>query len=647
MAVGGATEVERLVVRLLGDAKPYLASLGAARTATAKFAGGVRAAGASIASFGLGAKLGFGIAAASAVKAFADFDQAMTESISIMDTTIAQTERMKEAALTLSKEGIQGPTELAKSYFFLASAGLDAEQSIAALPAVQKFATAGAFDMSLATDLLTDAQSALGKVVKDDVNTNLKNMVDLSDILVKANTLANASVEQFSTALTSKAGAALKSFNKDAEEGVAVLAAMADQGIKAQLAGNALDRMIRLLSKSVRDNAEAHKDLGFKVFDGTGKMRNMGDIIANLEDVLKGMSDEVKVATLDMLGFEARTQQVILPLLGTSDAIKKYEAELRKAGGTTAEVSDKQMESFSNKLKVLKNNVSALAIDTTELLLPALEGLVKALGLVVKGLEFTVSSDAWKEFLAGIKDISTSVVGLGVETNVGRINPPTPLAPGAQGSPGFQPFRPRVEATEPMTREDLAGLDRGFSNFVDKTIRPKLAVAQAEAGKLFGQGVFGAIGSGGSLPSGLGNKLGELLVEGQRKVQQRTGKGVLGKSVDFDALKDLLGEKVVQTGLTLNAIKNRFGIFKDIEEKAPIDRSSGRVEGIRAGSLEAIAALQQQQSLFVPGVGKGPASEKKSLDKIKSAIGDPTGGTLISLTKQILDKLEILPAGLG
>ena len=58
-------------------------------------------------------------------------------------------------------------------------------------------------------------------------------MSRVSDVLVRANTLANATVQQFSTALTSKAGAALKSFNKDVEEGVAVLAAMADQGIKA------------------------------------------------------------------------------------------------------------------------------------------------------------------------------------------------------------------------------------------------------------------------------------------------------------------------------------------------------------------------------------------------------------------------------
>jgi len=91
------------------------------------------------------------------------------------------------------------------------------------------------FDMARATDLLTDAQSALGLTIRDDAIANMEEMVRVSDVLVRANTLANASVEQFSVALTTKSGAALRALNKDMEEGVAVLAAFADQGIKGEV----------------------------------------------------------------------------------------------------------------------------------------------------------------------------------------------------------------------------------------------------------------------------------------------------------------------------------------------------------------------------------------------------------------------------
>ncbi len=334
-----------------------------------------------------------------AVRSFAKFDQAMTESTSIMKVTTLQMEQMREVSLSLSTVAAQGPEDLAKSYFFLASAGKNAAQSMALLPQVAKFATAGAFDMALATDLLTDAQSALGLATKN-VAQDTTNMTRVADVLVKANTLANASVRQFSIALTSKAGAALKAYNKDVEEGVAVLAALADQGVKAELAGNALDRVIRLASKGALDNAKAHKRLGFEVFDASGKMRNFADIIGNLEQVLEGMSDKQRAAALDALGFQARVQGVILPLLGTSKAIREYEKQLRLAGGTTERVANKQMKSFSNRMKVVKNQITVASIGLGQSLAPAVETVGKAFAAAANSL--SKMSDQQRTVLAAV-----------------------------------------------------------------------------------------------------------------------------------------------------------------------------------------------------------------------------------------------------
>jgi len=408
------TEIERMVVRLTGDNSKYVKSLKDSTDQTKKYAGQVEKAardasgkfvsahdkmiakhgkfrasliqtGKSISDLGdkmssLGRSMSLRVtapiaaAATGSIVAFNSFDKAMTESTAIMGNLSDETKAsMRQVALSLSEGGEvpQSAKELAESYFFLASAGKSAEQSMALLPNVARFATAGNFDMALATDLLTDAQSALGLSSKD-VAEDTKNMARVADVLVKANTLANASVQQFSESLTNTAGASLKNFNKDVEEGVALLAAYADQGVKGNVAGTNLTRVMLLLSKSSRSAAKAHESLGFKVFDANGKMRNFADIVQNLEDITAGMSDETKAATLEMLGFEARVQQAILPLLGTSSAIRRYEAELRNAGGTVREVSEKQMKSFNNQMKVLKNTAVNLGIEIGEKLAPYL-----------------------------------------------------------------------------------------------------------------------------------------------------------------------------------------------------------------------------------------------------------------------------------
>lgn len=181
---------------------------------------------AGMSKFAKGAAVAVGVALAAglrkAFQGFVEFDDAMVQSLAIMKTTVAQQQTMKDAAREVATQFRVSNKDAAESFFFLASAGLDAEQSVAALPQVTKFAQAGMFDMATATDLATDAQSALGLTVKD-AEQNLGNLTRVTDVLVKANQLANASVQQFSEALTTKSGAALKVVNKDIEEGLSLI----------------------------------------------------------------------------------------------------------------------------------------------------------------------------------------------------------------------------------------------------------------------------------------------------------------------------------------------------------------------------------------------------------------------------------------
>lgn len=378
-------EIERLVVKILLENKKYIADLRKVEQTTERSLNKIASRATRIgATLTKSLTVPLTIIGGTAIKTFADFDSAMTNSTSIMQVTERQIDQMRKTALNLSSGGkaIQTPRELAESYFFLASAGKDAAQSMSLLPRVANFATAGNFDMALATDLLTDAQSALGLSSKN-VAKDTANLVRVGDVLVKSNTLANASVQQFSESLTNTAGASLRAFNKDVEEGVAVLAAYADQGVKGNVAGTNLSRVMLLLSKASRKSEKEHKKLGFAVFDNNGKMRNFADIVQNLEKITKGMSDELKAATLEQIGFEARVQQAILPLLGTSDAIRNYEKELRNAAGTTDKVANKQLKSFTNQMKILRNQLLAVAIEIGKLLAPIVLELNKIVSAAI------------------------------------------------------------------------------------------------------------------------------------------------------------------------------------------------------------------------------------------------------------------------
>lgn len=347
------------------------------------------------------------------LKAFSDFDLAMTESTSIMSNlSNEQKVMMADLAKELSMKGKQGPTELAKAYYYLASAGYDANQAMAALPVVQNFATAGAFDLERATNLAAGAQAALGLRVAD-ATQNMANMARVTNVLIRANTLANASAEQFSIALTTSAAGAGKAFGKDVEEVTAALVVLADQNIKAQEAGNMFGRMLRILSQSAVMHKQAYKDLKVDIFDPkTHNMRKTADIIEDLTKAFSKMSAEQRTATMKSLGWEAKLQGAMIPFLGKADKMREAEAKLRKASegeGESARVAAEQMKAFWNQMQMTWNMVKVLAIEIGAQLAPAVLALVEPLKQAVKW--FRELSKPTQEFILVAVSMTAALIG--------------------------------------------------------------------------------------------------------------------------------------------------------------------------------------------------------------------------------------------
>lgn len=351
---------------------------------------GVKNAESSLKKFGAfaaksaaAATAAIGAIAVLSVKAFGDFDAALNKSISIMGN-VSDTLRtdMSDAAREVAKSTTFSAEEAAEAYFFLASAGLDAEASIAAMPQVAKFAQAGMFDMATATDLATDAQSALG-LTSDDAAENLKNLTRVTDVFVKANTLANTSVEQLAAAFTSKAGNALKTVGKSVEEGASALAVFADQGIKGERAGTLLTNTIFGLTDSLEKNGEQYKELGIELFDNEGKMLNFAGIAEQFTGVLGTMSTEQKLTTLSQLGFNKQAREGILALVGNEEALAEYEKKLKEAGGTVDEVSGKQLETFNAQMELMKSRLMDVAIQIGSELAPKLLNLFDRIAPII------------------------------------------------------------------------------------------------------------------------------------------------------------------------------------------------------------------------------------------------------------------------
>jgi len=303
-------------------------------------------------------------------KAFGDFDQAMTESLSILgDVSDEMRVRMEDTARTISMSTMTSADELARSYYYLASAGMSAEQSLASLDVVNNFAIAGTFSMTQATDLLSDALNALG-MASQDAEKHKENLIRLSDVLVKTNNVANGSVQDFSEALTNMAAAALRTLNKDVEEGAAALAVFADQGTKGVKAGMALNIVLRDVQEAFKRQKQNWLDMGISIYDAQEKMKPLADIIELLENKFQGLTDAQKPVTSAMLGFQSKSFGYIQTLMGHSQKMREYEAALRGASGETKQLTDRVLKSFNAQMLILGNNIKDVARRIGEFFAP-------------------------------------------------------------------------------------------------------------------------------------------------------------------------------------------------------------------------------------------------------------------------------------
>lgn len=363
--------------------------------------------------YSLGSRITIGLSAplAGAVgmlgKLAMDFDQAMTESLAIMDGVNSEMRlKMEDQAKIISTTTKFTAAEAAKAYYDLASSGLTAEQSLEALPVAATFAQASMMDLSKATESLSAIQAAMG-LKSADAAENMRGMARVSDVLVEVNNRALGKTEDFTAALV-RSGGSLKLYNKSIEEGAAVLGAYADKGVKGSTAGQQLYMVLRDLSSAAVKFPERFEKAGIAVFDAAGKMRNMADISDDMTKKLGPMSDAGKRAEIQFLGLTSRSQNALLPLLGMGDRIRELQTALEGAGGSAEKVAEKQMQSLQNQVHVatekFKNMGIALAdqfmpiiIDT---LIPLIEKLANYLSGWIKWLDGV--DDGWKRVIVAV-----------------------------------------------------------------------------------------------------------------------------------------------------------------------------------------------------------------------------------------------------
>lgn len=318
---------------------------------------------------------GMGIAS---VKTAADFESSMSQVQATMGITkdsmsdvngesVNTMEALSDLAKQMGSETAFSASECAEALNYLALAGYDTQEMVDTLPTVLNLAAAGNIDLASASDMVTDAMSALGMETSE-----ADTMVDQ---MAKTASSTNTSVSQLGEGILT-IGATAKSIKGGTAELNTALGILANNGIKGAEGGTHLRNVILSLQNPTDKAAACMERLGVDVYDSQGNMRSLNDILGDLNTSMEGMTSAEKTNIISSIFNKTDLSSVNALLANTGETWDSLQNSITNSAGAAQQMADTQLDNLSGQLTILKSALEGLAISIGEALMPMVKNIV-------------------------------------------------------------------------------------------------------------------------------------------------------------------------------------------------------------------------------------------------------------------------------
>jgi len=310
-------------------------------------------------------------------KAGIEFESSMARVKALSGATNEQFKQLEATAKKLGATTTFSASQSAEAMQFLAMAGFKTNDITKAMPGLLDLAAAGQTDLATTADITSNILSGFG--ISADKTTHV------ADVMAKAMTSANVDTQMLGETMKYVAPAAA-GLGASLEEVTTLTAKLGDVGIQASSAGTALRSMYVRMASPPKEAQKAIQALGLTTKDSNGKFVGMINIIKQLQQKTKGLSD-TQVAGLmkHLFGVEAMSGAIALMKVPAKE-LDKYEKSLKNADGTAKKIAKTQNDTVAGSFKALGSALEGVSIAFSSLFLPAIQGITTTITKATSGL---------------------------------------------------------------------------------------------------------------------------------------------------------------------------------------------------------------------------------------------------------------------
>jgi TP901 family phage tail tape measure protein len=333
----------------------------------------------------VGEYLGFDDVMTKAAAKFAGFDKTMQPGTEAF-------KNFRKEVLAAGVDTEHSAESIAKAVDFWAKAGKTAGETKAVIPVTLDFASANtdatgaALDMARAGDILSDALGQF-QLKSTDPTELMANTARISDVMSKAANSANVSAEELFESFKS-VGPVMSMVGGDIEETSALLATMANSGIKGSIAGRQLKIAVAALTAPTTRQKEILKELNVETVDAQGEFRGLTTIVGDLHNATADLGRGARAGIFkEIIGRQGMVGFTTLLAEGQTE-LEQFKVRLNDAAGETQRLAEITRQSARNQIKKFWKDIQGLGfqiINETK--------LFEKLGNAVKEIDWQAASD--------------------------------------------------------------------------------------------------------------------------------------------------------------------------------------------------------------------------------------------------------------
>lgn len=291
------------------------------------------------------------------------------------DQVNAIMKRLSTETLKWSKEFGVGTKEINDGMFELVSNGYNVKQAMGMMPELLKTMTANSDKTGLSIKLTSSMLEQFGMNLGSN-NAVIKNGNKIMNQMTEATHKSAMSLGDLKE-ISSNAGAAMHAMGISTNDFLAIAGRLKSAGIDASSVGTGLSSMITRIGTGTGLAAKDLKKYNIQMYDSNGKMRNILDVLGDMQKAYQGMTDKERQKFMyDVIGQE--NMKVGMTLMDANlGRYRSLSNEIKNSTGTVDKYNQTMRKTNDFTEQQFKSSLHALEIEFGQKLLPTLTPIIK------------------------------------------------------------------------------------------------------------------------------------------------------------------------------------------------------------------------------------------------------------------------------